>query len=318
MTTEAAAGRPDARRARRVADLSAVPRMPDGRTAGEHIAEIEALGKKHRTPMPNGGRMMWHVWGAGSGRPALLLFHGGSGAWIHWIRNVVPLSQRFTIYAADMPGLGDSDPPDDLRDVWSVTRAVKAGIEAIVPAGEHFAIAGFSFGGMVGGHVSTLLDHRLRGVVLIGPGGFRLTRKPGPPLISLRREQLSAEAQAAAGRRNLEILMLHDPAKVDGVAIHMQVMNSIRARTDSRSMSRAGVLSDVLPKITKPLAGIWGEFDSTTYPHMDERFTLLGAHQPGIDIRIIPGAGHWVMYEAAEAFNAALIEVLDGLPPRRG
>ena len=107
-------------------------------------------------------------------------------------------------------------------------------------------------------------------------------------------------------------------ANVDGVAIHMQVMNSLRGRTDSRSMSRAGVLSDVLPRITTPLAGIWGEFDSTAYPHMDERFRLLEAHQPGIDIRIVPGAGHWVMYEAADAFNAALIEVLEGLPPRAG
>jgi len=28
----------------------------------------------------------------------------------------------------------------------------------------------------------------------------------------------------AEARRNLEILMFHDPAKVDGVAIHMQIL----------------------------------------------------------------------------------------------
>lgn len=301
---------PPKTRARRFADFGAVPRMPDGRTAAEHIAEVERQSVARRTAMPNGGRMMWHVWGEGSGRPPLLLFHGGSGSWIHWIRNVLPLSRHYTVYAADMPGLGESDPPDHLSDVWSVTHAVHAGIEALLPNGERFDIAGFSFGGMVGGHVSTLVGPRLNQVVLVGPGGFRLTRKAAPPLVSLRREQLSAEDQAAAGRRNLEILMLHDPARVDGVAIHMQIMNSLRAQTDSRSMSRRGVLSDVLPKITTRLAGIWGEFDSTAYPHMDERYVLLRGHQPDIDIRLIPDAGHWVMYEAAEAFNATLLEIL--------
>ena len=45
-------------------DYSAVPRMPDGRTAAEHIAAVEATAsRKVRVPMGNGGKMMWHVWG---------------------------------------------------------------------------------------------------------------------------------------------------------------------------------------------------------------------------------------------------------------
>ena len=78
---------------------------------------------------------MWHVWGEGSGKPALLLFHGGSGSWIHWIRNVQPLSQHFTVYAADMPGLGDSDPPDDVRDIWSVTHCVDHAVQGAAAQG---------------------------------------------------------------------------------------------------------------------------------------------------------------------------------------
>ena len=49
-------------------DYSAVPRMPDGRTAAEHIQAIEATSRAVRVPMGNGGHMMWHVWGEGSGK----------------------------------------------------------------------------------------------------------------------------------------------------------------------------------------------------------------------------------------------------------
>jgi pimeloyl-ACP methyl ester carboxylesterase len=287
--------------------------MDDGRTAAEHIAEVEGQSEAVRVKMPNGGRMMWHVWGAGSGRPPLVLFHGGYGSWIHWIRNVIPLSQRYTVYAADLPGLGDSDPPDDVRDIWSVAHAVRATLDEILPRETVYDICGFSFGGMVGGHVSTLRDARLRSVTLVGPGGFRLRRQARGELTRLSPD-MAAERLVAEARRNLELLMFADPARIDGVAIHMQILNTTRALTKSRFMSKAGVLSDCLPNITTRLNAIWGEFDSTAWPYMEERETLLRGHQPDIDLRYIAGGGHWVAYECADAFNALLPQMLDRLP----
>jgi pimeloyl-ACP methyl ester carboxylesterase len=290
-------------------DYSAVPRLPDGRTALEHIESVAALSQAVRVPMGNGGQMMWHIWGAGPGKPALMLFHGGSGSWIHWIRNVVPLSQHYTVYAPDLPGLGDSDPPDDVRDIWSVTKCVRAAVDAILPGNQPFRLVGFSFGGMVSGHLATLMPERIERIVLVGAGGLRATRKPGPKLHKLLPE-MPAETLADEARRNLEILMLHDPAKVDGVAIYMQILNTTRARTRSRDMGIAGALSNVLPQVRTPLAGIWGEFDSTTYPYIQERIDLFRALQPDFEMNVIEGAGHWVAYEAPEAFNARLIDIL--------
>ena len=232
------------------------------------------------------------------------------GPWIHWIRNVQPLAQHFTVYAADLPGLGDSDPPDDVRDVWSVTRCVKTAMDGLLPPGEPFAITGFSFGGMVAGHIATLFEQRISRIVMVGAGGLKATRKPGPKLRKLLPE-MPAETLAAEARRNLEILMMHDPAKVDGVAIYMQILNTTRAKTRSRDMGQAFKLSEVLPRVKTPLSGIWGEFDSTTYPHIQERIDLFRALQPDFVMNVIPEAGHWVAYEAAEAFNKKLLEVLD-------
>jgi pimeloyl-ACP methyl ester carboxylesterase len=290
-------------------DYSAVPRMPDGRTALEHIESVAGQSKAIRLPMGNGGQMMWHVWGEGSGKPTLLLFHGGSGSWIHWIHNVLPLSQYFTVYAADLPGLGDSDPPDDVRDVWSVTHCVKTALDALLPKDREFAITGFSFGGMVSGHLSTLMHDRIRRIVLVGAGGLKATRKPTAKLHKLL-PGMPAQVLADEARHNLELLMLHDPKNVDGVAVYMQILNTTRARTRSRDMGIAGALSKVLPQVRTPLSGIWGEFDSTTYPYIQERFDLFRALQPDFQMHLILGAGHWVAYEAANAFNKKLLEVL--------
>src|SRR5476649_109724 len=290
-------------------DYSAVPRMPDGRTALEHIESVAALSQAVRIPMGNGGTMMWHIFGADPKKPILLLFHGGSGSWIHWIRNVVPLSQHLTVYAADMPGLGDSDPPDDVRDVWSVTHCVNAAVGALLPKDTQFFLTGFSFGGMVSGHLATLMPERIRRIVFVGAGGLKATRKPTEKLHKLL-ETMPPQVLADEARRNLELLMLHDPKNIDGVAIYMQIMNTTRARTRSRDMGIAGRLSEVLPRVKTPLTGICGEFDSTTYPYIQERIDLFRAVQPDFQMNLIAGAGHWVSYEAAGAFNAKLLEVL--------
>lgn len=295
-------------------DFSAVPTLPDGRTAAEHIDAVAAFSQAMRVPMgPRSvggtGTMMWHVFGADSRKPILLLFHGGSGSWIHWIRNVLPLSEHFTVYAADLPGLGDSDPPDDVNDIWSVTHCVQHAMDALLPRDKPFSIAGFSFGGMVSGHIATLFEDRIRRIALVGAGGLKATRKPGPKLHKLLAE-MPPKTLAEEARRNLEILMLHDPKKVDGVAIYMQILNTTRAKTRSRIMGQAFKLSEVLPRVKTPLTGIWGEFDSTTYPHIQERIDLFKALQPDFEMNVIPGAGHWVAYEAAEAFNAKVIEIL--------
>lgn len=291
-------------------DFSGVPRMPDGRTAAEHILTIESTASEVVRVCSGGGRRMtWHVWSKGSGKPILLLFHGGSGSWIHWIRNVLPLSRHFEVYAADLPGLGDSDPPDDVRDIWSVTHAVKHSMDALIPQDRAFALTGFSFGGMVGGHIATLVGDRLKRLVLVGAGGLKATRKPTEKLHKLL-PSMAPDVLAAEARRNLELLMIHDPKKIDGVAIHMQILNTTRAKTRSREMGQAFRLSEVLPRVKVPMTGIWGEFDSTTYPFIQERIDLFRAVQPDFEMNVIPGAGHWVAYEAADAFNARLLEVL--------
>jgi len=196
-----------------------------------------------------------------------------------------------------------------VRDVWSVTDCVEHAVNELLPKDRQFFLTGFSFGGMVSGHLSTRMPERIRRIVFVGAGGLKATRKPTGKLHKLLAE-MPPQVLAGEARRNLELLMLHDPKNVDGAAIYMQILNTTRAKTRSRDMGIAGALSKVLPQVRTPLSGIWGEFDSTTYPYIQERIDIFRAIQPDFVMSVIPGAGHWVAYEAADAFNTKLLEVL--------
>ena len=41
-----------------------------------------------------------------------------------------------------------------------------------------------------------------------------------------------------------------------------------------------------------------------------DRLDVLRRHHPELRVRLIEGAGHWVMYEAADTFNATFLDLL--------
>jgi pimeloyl-ACP methyl ester carboxylesterase len=285
--------------------------MDHARRAGESAADYESRIHTHaqRLETPCGkGRMVWHTWGDGELSP-LVLFHGGFGSWRHWILNVIPLSQRFRVFAADLPGLGDSDRITDEYTAENIAATVSRGVDRIIPPPARFDIAGFSFGGIIGGHVAALQGRRVRSFTAVAAGGLGLTNAPFPELESMRRG-MTPEALMALHRTNLARLMFHDPARIDDLALHVQTETVSRARVRSGKIPWTGTLTEALRRIDTTLSGVWGEHDVIAAPYLHERKALFESLQPGCDFRVIDGAGHWLMYERPEAFNAALLSIL--------
>ncbi|HMN57853.1 MAG TPA: alpha/beta fold hydrolase [Ottowia sp.] len=76
-------------------------------------------------------RVVWHAWGAPEGAPPVVVLHGGSGSWTHWVKNIVPLLDAGRwVLAADMPGFGDSDPPATGKDAAAMAAPLAAGLRA--------------------------------------------------------------------------------------------------------------------------------------------------------------------------------------------
>jgi pimeloyl-ACP methyl ester carboxylesterase len=76
------------------------------------------------------GHMVWHVWG--EGRP-LLLLHGGSGSWTHWVRNIDSLvAAGYQVVAPDLPGFGDSAQPAKGSDADAMPDPLEAGLQTLL------------------------------------------------------------------------------------------------------------------------------------------------------------------------------------------
>ena len=76
-------------------------------TPSEFIAALNRAGTR-RTTSNGTGDVVWRIWGTGD---PLVLLHGGTGSWMHWVRNIEALSQDFMLLAPDTPGSGESATP---------------------------------------------------------------------------------------------------------------------------------------------------------------------------------------------------------------
>src|SRR5271169_3973091 len=177
------------------------------------VKGVAAEARRVETPCGD-GHMIWHVWGDG---PPLALLHGGYGSWTHWIRNVIPLSQVFTVAAPDLPGLGESATPPEPHTAEGLARIIVEGLDIVFGGHAGLHIAGFSFGGVLGGHVAAQLGDRVRTFTIVGSNGLGLVRQP-TELRRLPEGASKAEALAVA-RHNLAALMIADRGKINDLAV---------------------------------------------------------------------------------------------------
>jgi pimeloyl-ACP methyl ester carboxylesterase len=269
------------------------------------VAEVARTARIERT-VSGSGDMVWHIWGEG---PPVVLLHGGAGSWNHWIRTVPVLSRTHQLFVADIPGLGDSAMPHHPVLPETIAEVVAYGIRQVVPRGARPQVVGFSFGGHIGGLAAKLMGDKIRDLTLVGVAALGLPHPQREPFEKERVGMSPAEIDEVY-RGNLATLMFADPAKIDPLALYLQRINVRRARFRSPPHAHSDGLRRALAEVIVPLKTIWGTRDYIATPSIEARLAVLGEHHPELQVRLIEGAGHWVAYEAADAFNAALNELL--------
>lgn len=242
--------------------------------------------------------------------PTLMLLHGGTGSWTHWVHNIRALSQHFRLVLPDLPGMGESlDVPAD-ADLDSYGAFLLAAVVGgLVPVDEPFRVAGFSYGGVMTAWLAARLPERVAGIGLLAPGGFAPGSWQRPPLRPVPQGASEAEANAVH-RRNLELMMIGDPQRIDELAVAMQRRNHGMTRFKSRFLGYRDTLGPSLRQTRCPALAILPENDPLPQPDALARAAYLEATAPRITCRIVPGASHWVAFEAPDEVNRLLVEFM--------
>jgi 2-hydroxy-6-oxonona-2,4-dienedioate hydrolase len=265
---------------------------------------------RHTTPCGEGD-LVWHAWGEGE---PLVLLHGGSGSWTHWIRNVEALAASGRqLLVPDLPGFGDSQRPPGNGDADGVVPVLAEGLPYLLGM-QAADIVGFSFGGLCAGLLAAAHPELVRRLVLVGAPGFGLREKR---LTLVAWQHLDdPHARESAHRRNLATLMLHRPESVDALAVAVQAANVPHDRMRRRKLAMTDILLRHLGAIECRVDAIYGEHDALYSGGLLDQVELLLRRAPHFGRLLrIPEAGHWVQFEAAAAFHAALLELLaEGAP----
>lgn len=286
------------------------------------IAELDAAATHIRA-----GGIVWRSWGRGAD---LVLLHGGSGSWLHWARNIPVLAGHYRLWVPDLPGHGDSPLADESfflseeienTDCIGPFRAGRmpppmAGLARyMVRATEElelseFLIAGFSFGSVVAAHVASRLPDRIVRLILCAPVG--LATGPFGKSVNLARWQDadSITTLRAIQRKNLAALMIHDPARIDDLAVDIQIAGTSRAVAPRarRMPTSASVLSNRNIRI----GAIWGAEDVLLADRQHTVASALDALDDKARMAVIPDCGHWTGYEQPELFNRHFLEIAAG------
>jgi len=265
---------------------------------------ILALASRHTTPSGDGD-VVWHAWGDGE---PLVLLHGGSGSWTHWIRNVEALAAAGRrVVVPDLPGFGDSARPPDGQDADAVVPVVAEGIRQLLGEAP-VDVTGFSFGGLCGALMAASHPQRVRRLMLVGAPGLGL-RSRRLPLTSWR-DQPTREGQRAAHRRNLATLMLYRDEAIDTLAVDLQAANVPRDRMHRRKLALTDILLHTLPQIRCRIDAVYGEQDALYREMLPELKERLAVAPTLAELVLLAEAGHWVQYEAPAAFQRELLRLL--------
>ncbi len=237
--------------------MDATSALPSRVRTIAHAEAIDRAARRHLVAC-GAGTMLWRSWGD-SGDPVVLL-HGGSGSWNHWVRNIVPLlAAGRQVWVPDLPGFGDSASPPKGGDADALPEPMETALRSLL-GDAAVDLVGFSFGTMVAAFIAAQWPRRARRLVLSGAPALGIDRADKLVLQPWLHLAPGPERDAAM-RENLARLMLAQPESNDDLALALHAPN-LRARPDAAAQAVTHRHHAAHPaEVRCPVYGIWGEQD---------------------------------------------------------
>ncbi len=266
------------------------------------------------------GKRRIHLSELGAG-PALLMLHGGgpgASGLSNYSRNIDALARDFRVLVPDMPGYGASskdvaadDPFGDLADAM---RGLLDRLEI-----ERAHVVGNSLGGACALRLALEVPERVDRLVLMGPGGVGISG--GTPTRGLKRLLGYYAGEGPTFEKLRQFIcedLVHDASRIDEALLRERFEASIdpeviahpplRVPPDLEAFKRLDFLLDTrLGRLPHPTLVLWGTEDRVNPP---EGALALQRQMKACDAYLFARTGHWVQWERAAEFNAAVAAFL--------
>jgi pimeloyl-ACP methyl ester carboxylesterase len=248
-----------------------------------------------------------HVQDTGTG-PAVVFVAGFGLDHQVWHRQVEQFSGRHRVLCVDQRGHGASDKPDDGYHVEQLAADLVAALRDL--AATDATLVGWSFGGQAAFHAAAIAPDVVARLVLVGSNGVRASRsadfpfgrEPEPMLSALVEQETDDPRDARRATIASGFAGTPDPELLDRLVGISLAMPTPVAVACYRSMLTADLVADI-PRVTQPVLQVIGADDPV---HSAKGARWLAEQLPDARLVEIPGCGHYPMFEAPEAFDAAL------------
>ncbi|WP_244789394.1 alpha/beta hydrolase [Streptomyces sp. BJ20] len=264
------------------------------------------------------------------GRPPAFYVHGLGGSSLNWSPLMALLEDAVDSEAVDLPGFGDSPPPDD--GDYSITahaRAVIRCLEASDRGPVH--LFGNSLGGAVATRVAAVRPDLVRTLTLVSPAlpELRVQRSAVPtgllavPGVAPLFTRLTREWTAEQRVRGVMNLCYGDPSRVAPEGFRHAVQEMERRQRlpyfwDAMARSARGLVSSYMlggqhglwrqaERVLAPTLLVYGGRDQLVGFRMAQR---AARHFRGSRLVTLPDAGHVAMMEYPETVASAFRELL--------
>lgn len=272
----------------------------------------------------------------GSGRPALVILHGGPGSTHDYLLSLAELADTgWTVVHYDQIGNGGSTHlPDQGPEFWTVELFLYE-LDSLlrgIGVADNYVLFGHSWGGMLAARHAAEQPAGLRGLVIANsPASYPLwldamevLRAELPPGVddTLRRHEAAGTTGSAEYLAATRVFMEKHCCRVlpwprDYMATHYEVYNDPTVYFTMNGPSEFHVIGtlrdwsviDCCPKISVPTLLISGRYDEATPSTVQPFFDLI----PDVRWEIFEESSHSPHFEEKDRFNEVMRIFLTGL-----